>query len=199
MASVRLGLGAQIQTRRNRAERHVRFLNLKTDEDLVAFVRAWGPLWLGGSDQEPNGKFPRSWCWAFQLKLIAEVGLVQSLKSGDKAALADALLKYVAAKDGWQNAEVPRTNAFTESVIAKLITSDKGVLSEDWIRKAGISSLREAAARCVSTFGLDFALCAAWTDGKPKLEWKPSFTHTGRCNPMGVMEQLHGCNAPHNL
>jgi hypothetical protein len=157
----------------NRAQRHVRFLNLKTDEDLVGFVRAWGPLWLGGSDQEPNGKIPRSWCWAFQAKLIAEVGLVQSFKSRDKAALKDALSKYVAAKDGWRDAKVPRTTAFTESVYSRLITSDDGVQSEEWIPKAGLSALREAAAKCVSTFGLDFTLRAMWTDGKPQLEWKP--------------------------
>jgi hypothetical protein len=156
----------------NRAQRHIRFLNLETDQDLVGFVRAWGPLWLAGSKEERQGAFPRSQYWAFQAKLTAEVKLVQSFNSGGKATLQTALLEYIAADDGW-NAVLLSLSTFTASTLGSIFAGSMDLKPEDWIPEADILRLRESVAWCFGTFHLAFTLNAASPRGKPHLAWKP--------------------------
>jgi hypothetical protein len=168
----------------NRAQLHVRFLNVKTDEDLLQFVRAWGPLWLarpGEEDSEgQHGNWPRSWYWAFQSKLTAETGLFQSLKCGDKASLKDALLEYVAAKDGFSNTTIPfYKSTFTASTLSQLFAGNPDAKPEEWIPAVDIPCLREAAAWCIGTFHCDFALRPTWEQTKLQLKWKPFILSLG--------------------
>ena len=85
----------------NRPQLHVRFLNLKTDQDLVGFVRAWGPLWREISTHrgETEISVARSRCWAFQKRLKAALRLAQRARFDDAASLKAPILEYVAADD----------------------------------------------------------------------------------------------------
>jgi hypothetical protein len=155
-----------------RAQRHLRFLNLKTDEDLVEFVRAWGPLWLAEFEGKPLGSLPRSWYWTFRERLRAQLRLIHSLKSDDKARLRTALLDYIVAKDGGSSTVKPTT--FTASTLGSIFASGPEVRPEDWIPAASVARLRQAASWCVSTFcRLESMLCTAWPKGKPEFVWMP--------------------------
>src|ERR1017187_9618402 len=82
-----------------RAERQIRFLNLKTNQDLVGFVKAWGPLFIGDTwlrEKVAWARSPLAQFWAFQSKLTAEMDLILSFKTGEKERLKTALLKYIA-------------------------------------------------------------------------------------------------------
>jgi len=160
----------------NRAQRHIRFLNLRTDEDLVGFTRAWGPLLIQDVRRRGNefgGKTHRSWYWAFQAALKAQLELVQSFRSCDKEGLETALLKYIAAADGWPSTVTLRKATPKAHELSRLYTGQADRDPQDWIPKVNISRLREVGAWCLGDFSLEFRLSATWRDGKPQIAWEP--------------------------
>jgi hypothetical protein len=159
----------------HRAECHLRFLNLRTDENLVRFTRLWGPLmtedvWRRGN--EFGGKTRCSLYWAFQAALTAQLELVQSFRFRNKEGLETALLKYITAADGWSSTITLRKVASTARELSRLYTGHD-CNPQDWIPKANISRLREVAAWCLGYFSLEFRLSATWQAGKPQMAWEP--------------------------
>lgn len=178
----------------HRAQCHVRFLNLRTDEDLVGFTRVWGPLltedvWRRGN--EFGGKTRRSLCWAFQAALTAQLELVQSFRSHDRKALEAGLLKYVTAADGWSSTITLRKVTPKATELSRLYTGhDRN--PHDWIPQANISRLREVAAWCLGYFSLDFRLSATWQDGKPQMAWEPYIATLSQAIQWEVWNSLTG-------
>jgi len=177
-----------------RAQCHVRFLKLATDEDLVEFTRWWGPLliqdvWRRGN--EFGGKTHRSWYWAFQAALKAQLELFQSFRSRDRERLETALLKYITAADEWSSTLSLRKTTPKARELSRLYTGhDRN--PHDWIPQANISRLREVAAWCLGYFSLDFRLSATWQDGKPQMAWEPYIATLSQAIQWEVWNSLTG-------
>jgi len=159
-----------------RPQLHLRFLSLKTDEELVGFTRAWGPLmptdvWRRGN--EFGGKTHRSWYWTFQAALKAELELVQSFRSDDEEKLKAALLKHIAAEDGYLSTITSRTNSRTARELSRVFALNPDRNPQEWVPIAKMSRLREVAAWSIGEFFLTFALSATWRRGKPEIAWEP--------------------------
>ena len=176
------------------AQCHVRFLNLRTDDDLVGFTRVWGPLmtedvWRRGN--EFGGKTRRSLYWAFQAALKAQLELDQGFRFRDKEGLETALLKYITAADGWASTSARRKVAPKARELSRLYTGqDRN--PQDWIPKANISRLREVAAWCLGYFSLEFRLSATWQDGKPQIAWEPYIPTLAQAIQWEVWNSLTG-------
>ncbi len=163
----------------NRAERHIRFVNLTTDQDLVAFVKTWGPLFVESVRLTPKefwGRSTRALFWNFKSKLIAELQLVQSFRSGMRTGLESAILRYIAAADGWTTTITLHKTTSTASELNLLFTARRDGNPEDWISKSNISRLRQVASWCVNNFSLEFGASASWQNNKPQLTWEPRVT-----------------------
>jgi hypothetical protein len=162
-----------------RPQRYIRFLNLRTDQDLMGFVKTWGPLFveeLSITNKEFWGRSSRALFWDFKSKLTSELELVQSFRSGDREGLEAALLKYISATDGWTSTITQGKTTSTASELSLLFTGRRTENPKDWISKADISRLREVASWCVGSFSLEFAASASWRNKRPQLTWEPRIT-----------------------
>lgn len=189
----------------NRAQLHIRFLNLKTDQDLVGFVRTWGPLWQVTltNTGEKEMSVVRSTCWAFQRKLKAELGLAQNGRFNDAAGLKAAILEYVAADDEcYQQGPIGKPGeagsaAFFLSLLYSRCTGidvsrPKVPHPKEWIPKAPLSVLRSVAAHCLPG-SFSFALHAAWKGGRLHYSWKPDeFLNLEQAIEMELFNDLIG-------
>ena len=180
----------------NRPQLHVRFLNLKTDRDLVGFVRAWGPLWqeVPTNRGETEISVVRSPYWAFQKRLKAGLGLVQNARFGDGAGLKAAILEYVAADDEYHeqsHARKPGEAGMTAEMLSVLHTGNFDRHPKEWIPDAPLSLLRRVATECVGG-SQSFMLHAAWKDGRLDHSWEPAHSTLGQAIELNLWNSLTG-------
>jgi hypothetical protein len=157
-----------------RPQLHLRFLNLKTDVELMEFTRAWGPLWC------PSGAtqviVPRARCWALQKWLKAGLNLARNARFDDAARLAAAILEFVAADDeNWCQDPFAQAGGWEGGWAAAGLRhlDPEHRHPKDWVPGAPVSVLRKAATECpMST--LEFSLQTAWQDRRLHFSWKPT-------------------------
>jgi hypothetical protein len=173
-----------------RAQLQVRFLNLKTDEDLMKFMRTWGPLWQTTPAQIIT---PRSLYWAFQKRLKAGLELVRRARSNDAAGLRAAILEYVAADDEYcQQSPIGKPGERgTMAFFLSVLHTGKDVHPKDWISNAPLSVLRKVATGCLHG-SLTFTLHAAWEDGRLHHSWKRDVRTLGEAVELDLWNSLTG-------
>jgi len=182
-----------------RAQLHVRFLNLKTDEDLIGFMRAWGPLWQTLPAQIVT---PCLQYWAFQKRLKAALELARNAPFSDAAGLKAAILEYVAADDDYhQQGPIGKPGeagltAFNLGLLyapqhLRLRNPENVPHPKEWIPNASLSALREVAADCLRG-GFDFGLRAAWKGGRLHYAWKPAVSTLAGAIELSLWNSLTG-------
>jgi hypothetical protein len=131
---------------------HVQFLNCKSVDDLVVFMRAWGPLYLVESPSERKcGTAVRrvDECLAQLRWLRAVHQMIQACKG--RADWRSSLLEYWTAES-----EIHRTSNIYRP--GDIISPEQSVLQQglqitgnmvDWIASTDIGSVQRAVARCV--------------------------------------------------
>jgi Family of unknown function (DUF6076) len=171
----------------------VRFMNLKTDDELKAFVTTWGPLWLG--PEESFVRSPRAAYWAFQVKLRAETMLLRSLQCGDKASLQTALVNYIQAEDAFWG--ISHEGVGLTKSLASLAVFGMGspVDIKDRIPKAALSELREWAAIFVGFYSVTYAPHVTWNRWKIQITWIPSLISLADAIEWGLWKSLTGTRA----
>jgi hypothetical protein len=82
-----------------RSDLHIRFANARTDHELIAFVRAWGPLYLPNSQVPQDGVvlLPLRRCRTYQRWLKAFLNLLSAFKWAENER--EALLEFLEAED----------------------------------------------------------------------------------------------------
>jgi hypothetical protein len=174
-----------------RAQLHVRFLNLKTDQDLMGFMHAWGPLWQTKPAQIIT---PRSQYWAFQKRLKAGVELARNARFDDVAGLKAAILNCVAADDEYceqSPAGKPSEGGITAIFLSASCTRNLDWHPKEWIPHAALSVLRKAATECLSgRFG--FLLRAEWKDGRLHYSWNSEVPTLAQAIELELWNSLTG-------
>jgi hypothetical protein len=174
-----------------RSELHVRFLNLKADQDLVAFIRVWGPLWQTTPAQVIT---PISRYWSFQRRLKAGLALAQDARFNDAAGLKNAILEYVAATDE-EHQLSPGGKAgeagFTANALSGLHVRNIDVHPREWLPSASLSDLRNAAIFCLGGHS-GFKLHVTWGDERLQFSWKPDLFILATAIELEVWNSLTG-------
>jgi hypothetical protein len=174
-----------------RAQLHVRFLNLKTDEELMRFIGAWGPLWQAMPAQVVT---PRANHWAFQKRLKAGLGLVHDARFNDAASLKRAILEYVSADDDEGElgpAGKPGEWGATALHLSMLYTGNIHRHPKDWIPNAPLRVLRRVATNCL--YGnLSFDLHGTWEGGRLRHAWTPALYTLAQAIELELWNSLTG-------
>ena len=174
-----------------RAQLHVRFLNLKNDEDLMRFIGAWGPLWQTTPAQVVT---PRAYLWAFQKRLKAGLGLVQSARFNDATSLTGAILAYVAADDEeYVQGPLRQPGGWSTTAINVSMLHEVGGLRhpKEWIPNAPLRVLRKVATECFSG-KLSFNLRGAWEGGRLRHTWTPALYTLAQAIELELWNSLTG-------
>jgi len=112
---------------------HVRFANAESDQDLMDFIRGWGPLWI--PQPHPSDgvvSLPLADCRAYQKQMKALIGALTAFKwgNGEREALGELIeaFRVLSGEDGikWN---IPNWTAGC---------------AEDWIKGASLSDVRAA-------------------------------------------------------
>ncbi len=133
---------------------HIQFLNCKTDEDLLRFTWAWGPLYLrstGGSDDEwKTGRARRSLAeyraalWRFR----AVKGILEAAKgNGDERENLEAFLVADEAEFRLSALYKPGDLANHQFFLTNWLKIDGSIF--DWTRTAPVAQVRLALKYCV--------------------------------------------------
>ena len=130
---------------------HIRFANADSDEELIDFIRAWGPLYLPNMAKPKDGvvSLPLRHCRAYQRQIKALLGALTAFKwgKGEREALEE-FIQAVEASD--------RDDLMTHS-LANLFGIQGSVL--DWARSANLRDVRAATDFIVRvTVGSSLAL-----------------------------------------
>lgn len=148
---------------------HVQFLKLNTDEELMEFMRNWGPLW-----QTTPAKITvrSSGYWAFQGRLKAGLELAQNAHKNDVGGLRGAILSYLEADKECFKESQGRSDelTFTESHLSLVATGNEQQPKE-WVPKAQLSVLQRAATDCLIGT-LKFKLHSEWEGRRLRFSWK---------------------------
>jgi len=136
-------------TQAYKCDLHIRFANALTDHDLIAFMRAWGPLYIPNFQATPTGlvSLPLSYCRAFQRWLKALVDLLAAFKwaEDERAALQEfAEAEYEDARNSALHSDEPPVMPFLRHKFG--ISGD--IL--DWVRNADLRAVRTATDFLVS-------------------------------------------------
>jgi hypothetical protein len=127
---------------------HIRFANANTDDDLIAFVRGWGPLYIPNGQIPPNGvvSVPLDHCRTYQRQIKALLGALTAFKwaQGEREALSELVKAECAILQPYSLDE---------------IFPSLGITSPDWLKDASLPQVRAATNRLVrSVTGASFAL-----------------------------------------
>lgn len=180
----------------NRPQLPIRFLNLKTDQELVGFVRTWGPLWqeLPTRKGETEITVIRSAYWAFQRRLKAGLALARNTRFDDARGLKTAILEYVAADDEWHAqspAGKPGEAGMEAFWLGLLHTGTDARHPKEWIPDAPLPVLRKAAADCLNG-GFRFTLDATWKAGRLHCSWRHVISNLGEAIELGLWNHFMG-------
>lgn len=144
---------------------HVQFLNCKTDEDLLRFTRAWGPLYLrstGGSDDEwKTGRARRSLAeyQAVLRRFRAVKGILEAAKgNGDER---ETLAAFLAADEAdFQLSSLYSPGEPTNYQFTLTLWFNIDGSTADWTVIAPIAQIRQALKHCVEA-----EVTMPWTGG----------------------------------
>jgi hypothetical protein len=130
---------------------HIRLLNAETDDDLIAFVRAWGPLYVRLDQQKGGGVacLTLSYHRAFQQWIRAFVNLISAYKRGEEEH--KTLQKFMKAEYGLALARnsLPNQEPFALASL-KWNFGINGSIS-DWLEVATLALVRSAIAFMIET------------------------------------------------
>ena len=152
---------------------HLDFLNLQNDQDLVRFLRQWGPLFAA----EPELNKPQ--CWSYYRKLRAIGELVEAFKDGSASCLRNALLELIAAEREYDShlfgsPGIPAGNLPILALSLNVAFRPGPEQPQDWIPQLNIRRLREVGAWVMGAeLSVRSKLNAAWRDGSAKIDWQP--------------------------
>jgi hypothetical protein len=116
---------------------HIRFANANSDEEMVSFIRAWGPLYVPSGQIPPDGRvlIPRDYCTILQREMKALIEALSAFKhgKGEREALGALLDAENALDEDKENTSRSLARAF-------------GITQEvqDWLNLAGLSDVRAA-------------------------------------------------------
>lgn len=175
-----------------RAQLHIRFLRLKTNQDLAEFIRAWGPLWAILKPAVPEHTImPSVQCWAFQRRLKAGLQLARNARPHDAAWLRSAILEYIAADDDYYQNALGEPRKGPAGFFMSLIHEGRDVHPRAWLPEAPLSVLRRVATECPGG-SFSFALRAAWKDGQLHYRWQPTLYSLGEAIELELWSSLAG-------
>jgi hypothetical protein len=120
-----------------KSDLHIRFANAHTDSRLIAFVRAWGPLYLPNAQVPQDGvvSLPLHRCHAYRRWLRAFLNLLSAFKWAENERAA--LLEFLHAEDERYDGE-PESLRLLQNAFR--IT---GAIA-DWVNRAELRTVRAA-------------------------------------------------------
>ncbi len=121
---------------------HIRFANAQTDHDLIAFVRAWGPLCVS-EEQARSGSasLPLSYCRAFQRWLRALLDLLAAFKCA--VGEREALLEFIEAEyESERNSPFPPIEPMPLAVLRHSFGINGNIA--DWAKEVNLLGVRSA-------------------------------------------------------
>jgi hypothetical protein len=126
---------------------HTQFLKARTDQQLLTFIRAWGPLYVvqGAPEREVERGIsvrPVSQYRAFQRRLKALANLLLSFGERGRDG-RECLLEYLAADTAWDAFSPPSGVPVSRFNLAPFT---HGMNVSDWIAQASKSEVQQAAA-----------------------------------------------------
>jgi Zn-finger nucleic acid-binding protein len=157
-----------------KSDLHIRFSNTQTDEELVSFLRSWGPLgWVFPGNQEKS--LSLAYCRAFRRWLRALVDVLAAFKraEGERAALRE----FIEAEYEKESASQHHlSEPLSISTLRKNFRISKGQNSvADWLTAATLPQIRFATDLLVRFFPLASnaaRLSCTRKGGKPQVEAK---------------------------
>lgn len=128
-----------------RYEPHTRFLNLKTQEDLVSFVRTWGPLYWVHHEGRTEPVSDINAYWKFQRWFVGLVKLVQMFEQPRSGleSLRESLREFLSAEKDWHG-----------DALGAEIRSDSFRLPRDpekWMPNDDEPLIRQFVALCIKS------------------------------------------------
>jgi hypothetical protein len=86
---------------------HIRFANAKSDQELIDFVRGWGPLYIPNGQVPPNGLvlLPLGHCRSYQRWIRALLDMLTAFKQADRER--EALLEFIEAEQEYSHPDEP--------------------------------------------------------------------------------------------
>lgn len=122
---------------------HIRFANASKDDDLIAFVRGWGPLYLPNRQIPANGVvcLPLNHCRAYQRWIKALLEILTAFKQAEREQ--EALLAFLEAE---QENQLP-----DEPVSFMLLRGSFSIAGDvvDWVKSANISTVQGVIRRLI--------------------------------------------------
>jgi len=151
---------------------HVQLINCATDEQLVSFVRAWGPL--GSSVDELNRgscSTPLSRYWIFQNWLKGFFNLLTAFK--DSAGEREALQEFMEAEIGdWRSSAIASPQSEPLPILG--LKTQFGIEDDlsTWLRDSPLGIVRSAIQFMIEVMpvGAHPHLMCVRRSGKPALE-----------------------------
>lgn len=136
-----------------RRDLHIQFANANTDEGLIAFVRAWGPLSMSQRDKDAAAvSLPLGKVRAFQRWLRAVIGSLAAFKKakGEREALLE-LLEAEYGQEQYSPAPLPEPVSWS---LLRAWLKVQGIeftgTVADWLSSADIGSVRSATEMILS-------------------------------------------------
>jgi hypothetical protein len=151
---------------------HVRLINCATDEQLLSFVHAWGPLsvsydeWNRGSCSLPLSRY-----WIFQLWLKGFVNLVSAFK--DSANEREALHEFIKADiDDWRSSAIAPPHSEPLPILGMKSQFGIGGEISTWLRDSPLRTLRSAIQFLIEVMPVEVhpRLMCIRRSGKPAVE-----------------------------
>jgi hypothetical protein len=155
-------------------EPHIKFLDLKSQDKLAAFVQKWGPLRIPDTSPKTTSWMQTDWYWNFQRELKATANLLRAFcaRDGEKEALAE-FLGVKKQHPGPTTEElllamsVPNDRCLQDA--AKSDDPDKLLI--EWNGKADTRSRHQAIAGLVEkTFSMTARMSGDWQSRPPRIE-----------------------------
>jgi hypothetical protein len=125
-----------------RYDLHIQFANARTDQELIGFLRAWGPLWLSDAQKEESmASYPISRVRAFQRWLKAVMGLLAAFKSAHDERIA--LREFLEAeREKEDNSPAPAAEPISWMILKSRFEIAAAV--PDWVSALPLEELRIA-------------------------------------------------------
>jgi hypothetical protein len=134
---------------------HIRFANSRTDQELLAFTRAWGPLYIPFAQREGNEVYlPIERCRALRRWFKALLGLLDSFKSGERER--EALREFMEAEyERELAAVVPSEEPMSANILRHACGISRNVNVFDYIDSDDIGSVRVATESLIPVVTAD--------------------------------------------
>jgi len=155
---------------------HVDLMNLSCDQDWVAFVNRWGPLWMSGIERSQGRSRTRlEWCWAFQRCLKSYARLLECFgRPGLEGHRLRDFLNASEDENRVRGRKPPATATVHFFVALQLDPAAQHNFDEEfklWLRHASQPDVRRVIADVIKfvSFAATGCLVAEWQGVRPRI------------------------------